>query len=148
MSTLLKTNTGRIKPATLSNFFDPYFKRDWADIFGKDMVDTIPAANIAETNGSYMVELAAPGLKKEDFKIKVDGDMITISSEKETETKSEEKDYSRREYNYTSFSRSFQLPESIDQEKIKATYADGLLRVDLPKKTVSESQSARKITVS
>jgi HSP20 family protein len=148
MSTLLKTNTGKIKPASLSNFFDPYFKRDWADVFGKDMVETIPAANIAETNGSYMVELAAPGLNKEDFKIKVDGDMIIISSEKETETRTEEKDYSRREYNYTSFSRSFQLPETVDQEKIKATYADGVLKVDLPKKTISESKSARKISVS
>lgn len=148
MNTLLKSNGGKIKPTALSNLFDPYFKRDWVDLFGKDIVDTVPAANISETNGSYLVEMAAPGLKKEDFKIKLEEDMITISSEKESETKTEEKDFSRREYNYSSFSRTFQLPEMVNQDKVKASYHDGVLKIELPKLEAKEKTNTKKIVVS
>lgn len=138
---------GKIKPATLSSLFDPFFRRDINDWFGRDFMDTTPGVNISETNGSYHVELAAPGLKKEDFNIKVDGDMITISSEKETEKKTEEKNYYGREYNYTSFSRSFNLPAEVNQEKITANYTDGVLKLELPKKEVKPQVSGKKINV-
>ena len=148
MTTLLKTNSGKIKPASISGMFDPFFKKEMGDWFGKEFVDTIPGVNITETNSAYHVELAAPGLKKDDFNIKVDGDIITISSEKETETKKEDEEYSRREYNYSSFSRSFNLPEYVNQDKIMATYVDGVLKVDLPKKEVTENSATKKIKVS
>ncbi len=148
MTTLFKTNSGKIKPASISGMFDPFFKKEMGDWFGKEFVDTIPGVNITETNSAYHVELAAPGLKKDDFTIKVDGDIITISSEKETETKKEDKEYSRREYNYSSFSRSFNLPEHVNQDKIMATYVDGVLKVDLPKKEVTENSATKKIKVS
>jgi HSP20 family protein len=148
MTTLFKTNSGKIKPASISGMFDPFFKKEMGDWFGKEFVDTIPGVNITETNSAYHVELAAPGLKKDDFTIKVDGDIITISSEKETETKKEDKEYSRREYNYSSFSRSFNLPEYVNQDKIMATYVDGVLKVDLPKKEVTENSATKKIKVS
>jgi len=137
----------KIKPATLSSLFDPFFRRDINDWFGRDFMDTTPGVNISETNGSYHVELAAPGLKKEDFNIKVDGEMITISSEKETEKKTEDKNYYRREYNYSSFSRSFNLPVEVNQEKITASYTDGVLKLELPKKEVKPQVSGKKINV-
>ncbi len=148
MSTLFKSNTGKIKPATFSGMFDPFFKKELGDWFGKEYVDTIPGVNITESKDSYHVELAAPGLKKEDFVIKVEGDIITISSEKESETKTEDKEYTRREYNYSSFSRSFNLPEMVNQDKIIATYTDGVLKVDLPKKEVTPAGNSKKIKVS
>ena len=110
-------------------------------------MDTTPGVNISETNGSYHVELAAPGLKKEDFNIKVDGDMITISSEKESEKKTEEKNYYRREYNYSSFSRSFNLPQEVNQEKITANYTDGVLKLELPKREAKAQAAGKKINV-
>ncbi len=148
MTTLFKTNTGKIKPAGISGMFDPFFKKEIGDWFGKEFVDTIPGVNITESKNSYHVELAAPGLKKEDFNIKIDGDVITISSEKETETKSADKEYTRREYNYSSFSRSFNLPEMVNQDKIMATYTDGVLKVDLPKKETTQTSNSKKISVS
>jgi HSP20 family protein len=77
----------------------------------------------------------------------VDGDLITISSEKESETKKEEKDYSRREYNYSSFSRSFSLPDLVDQDKISAQYQDGILRLDLPKKSSAQINHSKHIKI-
>jgi HSP20 family protein len=117
---------------------------DWFD----GAVDTVPDVNISETDGRYHLEMAAPGLKKEDFNISVDGELITISSEKETETKREDKDYSRREYNYSSFSRSFTLPELVDQEKISAQYQDGILKLELPKKSSAQINHSKHIKVS
>lgn len=148
MSTLLKSNSGKIKPASISGMFDPFFKKEMGDWFGKEFVDTIPGVNITETNSSYHVELASPGLKKSDFTIKVEGDVITISSEKSSEEKSEDKEYTRREYNYSAFSRSFNLPELVNQDKIVATYTDGILKIDLPKKETTGNNSGKKINIS
>lgn len=148
MSTLFKSNAGKIKPASMSGMFDPFFKKEMGDWFGKEFIETIPSVNISESNNAYHVELAAPGLKKEDFTIKVEDNIITISSEKESETKTGDKEFTRREYNYSSFSRSFDLPEMVNQEKILATYSDGVLKVDLPKKEVVEKSTAKKIKVS
>ncbi|MBL7923721.1 MAG: Hsp20/alpha crystallin family protein [Bacteroidia bacterium] len=148
MTTLFKADTGKIKPRVFSGMLDPFFKKEWGEWFDKSYMDTIPSVNISETPKSYHVEMAAPGLKKEDFKINIQGDMITISSEKESETKTEEKEFSRREYNYNSFSRSFSLPEFVDQEKIAATYSEGILKLDLPKKDVVKTADTKNIKVS
>ncbi|MFM9056542.1 MAG: Hsp20/alpha crystallin family protein [Bacteroidota bacterium] len=148
MNTLVKSNNAKIKPAILGSLFDPILKREWPDFFGRDFIETIPSANISENAEHYTVELAAPGLKKEDFKINVEEDMITISSEKEHESKTEKKDYSRREYNYTSFYRTFGLPEGVDQDKIKAKYADGVLRIELPKRSPAPIQQGKSISIS
>lgn len=148
MNTLLKTNTGKIKPAVFTGLLDPFFKRDIGELMGKDFVDTIPSVNIAESDRSYHVEMAAPGLKKDDFIIKIDNDVITISCEKETETKEVNKEFTRREYNFSSFSRSFNLPEKVDQDKIMATYSEGILKIDFQKKVGVENTSTRKIKVS
>ena len=132
-------------PSVFDDFFKPW--NEWFDggLWGKTM--NIPAVNIKEHEDEFIVSLAAPGLKKEDFKIDVDGNMLTISSEKE-ETK-DEKDtrFTRKEYNYSSFSRSFTLPEEINKEKIVAKYENGLLKLSLPRKEEAKKTIAKHISV-
>jgi HSP20 family protein len=94
----------------------------------------VPAVNISESEKSFKVEMAAPGLDKSDFKINVDKNLITISAEKKEESVSEEKLYSKKEFNYSSFSRSFTLPETVDYSNIEAAYEGGILILTVGKK--------------
>lgn len=113
------------------NFFDSLFN----DTFVSDrLVSRVPAVNISESDEAYHIELAAPGLGKSDFKINVDQEVLTISAEQKSDQVDEQKKYSKREYSYTSFTRSFTLPESVDHNSIDANYADGVLRVTIGKK--------------
>lgn len=121
--------TEELFPTFFSDFFKP-----WNDWFEDKWVKSVPAVNVTETDKFFNMELAAPGLEKGDFKIDVTGNMLTISAEKETEKKEEEKEWTRREYNYNSFSRTFTLPENILMEKIDAKYENGVLKLMLPKK--------------
>ena len=107
----------------------------------------VPAVNITEQKDNYLVSLAAPGLKKEDFRIDVDGNMLTISSEREESKEEKDKKFTRKEYNYSSFSRSFSLPEEINKEKIEATYENGVLKISLPRKEEAKKNSAKHIAV-
>ena len=104
-----------------------------------------PAANIRETEKGFHIELAAPGMKKEDFQIEINEDVLTIHSEKEVDSEDKHEDYAVREFNYRSFSRSFRLPQQVDDQNIKATYRDGVLSVDIPK--IAETNTTRKIEV-
>jgi HSP20 family protein len=115
--------------------FDDFFRKDW-----------IPAVNVSETDKSYDIELAAPGLKKEDFHIKVENGVLTISSEKKTEKETKEKNYTRKEFNYSSFSRSFTLPENVKEDGIKASYDNGLLKLNVVK-TAANVAKAKEIAV-
>jgi HSP20 family protein len=131
-------------PLVFNDFFKPW--NEWFDnagLFGRIM--NIPAVNISEHKDQYQVSLAAPALKKEDFNIDVDGNMLTLSSEKE-ENK-EDKKFTRREYSYSSFSRSFTLPEEISKEKIEAKYEDGVLKISLPCREEAKKSSAKHIAV-
>ena len=132
-------------PSLFDDFFRPW--NEWFDggVWGRTM--KIPAVNITEQKSEYLVSLAAPGLKKEDFKIAVDGNMLTISSEKEENKEEKDEKYTRKEYNYSSFSRSFTLPEEVNQEKIDAKYEDGVLKISLPRKEEAKKASAKKIDV-
>src|SRR5688572_14518015 len=124
MSTLTKSNGTKSSLRRWNNPFDRFFRNDFMDMWNGDMAETIPSINFTEEKNNYKVEMAAPGLKKEDFNIDVDGNLVTISCEKESETKDtkENGNYSRREYNYSSFSRSFTIPENADASKISAKY--------------------------
>lgn len=148
MSDVTKTESGKIKPAIFTGLFDPFFKRQFSDWMGKDFIETIPNVNILETPSAYHVEMAAPGLKKDDFSIKMDGDVVTISGSRQSEQTTEGKEFTRREYNYSSFSRSFTVPQQVDQNKITASYTDGVLKVDFPKMETKEATGAKKIKVS
>lgn len=127
------------KPASMqTSFFDDFVKpwRDWVSSFYDGSAFnalTIPAANVTEDKDSYKLSLAAPGMKKEDFKIQLEGNILTVSAEKEEKKEEKNEKYRRQEYNYSSFSRSFNVPESISKDKIEAHYEEGVLKLKLPK---------------
>lgn len=104
-----------------------------------------PAANIFEGEKEYGIEVMVPGMKKEDFMIDLDNDILTISVEARKE---EEKNYTRREFGFNDFSRSFSLPETINTDEIKAEYMDGILKLNLPKKEEAQAKPARTIQIS
>ena len=146
MSSKALSKTIDAAPTVFDDFFRPF--NEW---FGNGPLMrtlTVPSVNISENHDQYTVALAAPGLKKGDFDIRVEGNMITISSEKEE--KKEEKDvrYTRHEYSYSSFSRSFTLPDEVNREKIEAAYNDGVLTLTLPKRDdVKKVTTSKLITV-
>ena len=107
----------------------------------------LPAVNVKETDKTYEINLAAPGLEKTDFKIDLNGNMITISAEKEKTEEEKEDGFTRKEYNFNSFSRSFTLPEDTVADKIDAKYVNGELRLSLPKKEGAKKSFQHKISV-
>ncbi|MEJ7560625.1 MAG: Hsp20/alpha crystallin family protein [Pedobacter sp.] len=116
---------------TINNVFDSIFN----DTFFTDrMVSRVPAANISETENHYHVELAAPGLKKDDFKLKLERDLLSVSVEHTLQDSSEDRSYSKREFSYSSFIRGFTLPESANPEAITARYENGVLCIDIAKR--------------
>ena len=133
MSTKAVTKVGML-PTVFDDFFKPW--NEWFDNGGSLMgrMMTVPAVNIVEDKNDYKVSLAVPGMKKDDFNIDVEGNMLTISSEKEESKEEKDEKYNRKEYSYSSFSRSFTLPEEVNKEKIEAKYEDGVLKLMLPKK--------------
>jgi len=128
-------------PSLLEDFFKPW--SPW-HVAGLENTITVPVVNVMESKDNYQVSLAAPGLRKNDFKIDLDGNMLIISSEKEEEKQDNDTRYTRKEYSYSSFSRSFNLPEGVNQDKIEASYQDGILRVVLPKKEESKKLAVSK----
>jgi HSP20 family protein len=137
-------------PTVFSDFFD-------TDLDTGEMRRFVPAVNVIENNDEFKIELAAPGLKRSDFKIEVDNGVLTISSEKKTEREEKsggEKEsnrngsrYTKREFSYTSFRRSFSLPETVNSDNIQANYTDGVLMLTLPKREEAKPKPARQIEI-
>jgi HSP20 family protein len=131
-------------PSLFDDFFKPW--NEWFDkptLFERMM--TMPAVNVKENKDDYTVSLAAPGLKKEDFKLDIEGNMLTISCEKEVEEEQEKDErFTRKEYDYFSFSRSFTLPEDVRQDAIDARYEDGVLNIRLPRLEEAKKLAAAK----
>ena len=109
---------------------------------------TLPKVNIRETADSFFVDMAVPGMKKDDFTIDLEHQILSISSERSDESENNQEQYSLREYGYASFKRTFTLPESIEEAKIEATYSNGILSVHLPKKEEAKQKPPRTITIS
>jgi len=140
--TLVKFNSDK-KNNTLMPGFNDVFDSIFNDTFFADrMVTRVPAANISETAEHYHIELAAPGLKKEDFKLNLDRNILNISVEQQPENSAVQRNYSKREYSYSSFVRAFTLPESANYERIDAAYTDGVLKIDIAKK--EEAKAVRR----
>ncbi|MBE9583637.1 Hsp20/alpha crystallin family protein [Mucilaginibacter sp. JRF] len=143
--TLVKFGNHKTRP--VSPFFSDVFDSFLNDAFVSDRLSSrVPAVNIAETENEFHIELAVPGLKKEDFKINLDKNVLSIAAEKKAENVDEGKKYSKREYSYNSFVRSFTLPETADQSRIEADYTDGILKLNVAKKEEAKVQ-AREIAV-
>ena len=130
------------------SFTDDLFNRD----FMSDFVDerprvNIPAVNIAESKDEFRIEVAAPGLQKDDFKINLEHNVLTVSCEKECRSEEQEDKYVRKEFCYASFSRSFTLPNTVETEKIKATHKDGILAVHIPKREEAKVKPPKQIEI-
>ncbi|MEA2105470.1 MAG: Hsp20/alpha crystallin family protein [Bacteroidota bacterium] len=133
----------------LPGFTDDVFGKDFlSDFFDSSVNKTIPEVNVLENKDEFKIEVAAPGLSKNDFKIDLDNNVLTISSEKEAKNEDEGEKYVRREFSYSSFKRSFSLPDSIDQDKIKATHKDGILNVVIPKRDEAKEKPKKQIKIS
>ena len=133
-------------PSLLDDFFKPW--NEWFNGNHLSRYMTVPAANIIDKSDQYQLSLAAPGLKKSDFNIDVNGNLLTVSCEKEDKKEEKDNHHTRREYNYSAFSRSFTIPEDVAKDKIEASYEDGVLKVQLPKKEeVQKSAISKHIQV-
>jgi HSP20 family protein len=144
------TRRGETLPSIFNDFFRPWgslFDINGGSMFNNLNPLNVPAVNIAEKKDRFDVNLAAPGMKKEDFNIDVEGNVLTISAETKQEKEEKDERYTRKEFNYSSFSRSFTLPDGVNKEKIDATYENGLLTVALPKTEDAKKASAKHISV-
>jgi HSP20 family protein len=139
---LIKRNSNVIFPALL----DEIFKPDWNGGI-QNFNTTIPAVNIKESETDFKLELFAPGMKKEDFNIEIDQRTLSISSEKQAETEENNEKYSRKEFSFTSFKRTFNLPETVNFDAIEANYESGILNLRLPKKEEALPKPKRMIEI-
>jgi HSP20 family protein len=151
MNLTLKKNGGF--PSLVSDLLgsSPLFGKDFFDmdreLFPSRLGINVPTANITETQKEFKVELAVPGLERKDFNVEVDNHILTISAEKEEETKEGDGEYSKREYSFNSFSRSFTLPENVKEGNIDASYENGVLRISIPKLKETPVKPAVKVAV-
>lgn len=127
----------------LSDFFDNdrYFDADWL------RKQSMPAVNVKESEKDFEIEVAAPGFSKKDFNVAIEKGVLTISSERKEEKEQKEKNYTRKEFSYNSFSRSFTLPENVNEEDIRASYMDGILRLNVAKKNMAQPVVKKAIEV-
>ncbi len=142
--TLIKSN-GNLIPFGMDNFFtNDFFDNQWLE---KKLKHTLPAVNIKEDKNEFNIEFASPGFTKKDFKIDLNNDVLTISAEKEKEKNEENDNFTRKEFSYNSFSRSFTLPQTVNADKIDAKYNDGILKLCIPKKEEAKLLPKKEIKV-
>ncbi|HUR31469.1 MAG TPA: Hsp20/alpha crystallin family protein [Saprospiraceae bacterium] len=129
---------------SIGKWIDTLFNTTLTDVIGSDNTISSPSVNVIEHDLHYEIDLAAPGLTKQDFNIAIEQDHLVISAERQTENEEKNGRFTRREFSYGSFKRSFQLDDLINREKITATYEDGVLKVTLPKKEEAAKRSLNK----
>ena len=131
-------------PSLVEEFFNhelPYsWNRNWATV-------STPAVNIVEGKDEFRIEVAAPGLEKDDFKINLENDQLSISVNKEVKKEEKDETYTRMEFSYNSFCRSFTLPKTVEGDKIVASHKDGILTIHVPKKEEAKPKPAREIAI-
>ena len=151
MKNLVRTNGNSF--SSIPSLLNDFFMDDWFDSSIRNWRSTgatLPSVNVRETNEDFIIEVAAPGMNRADFKVELDNNILSISSEFEGKNEPAEQNgnYNRREFNYKSFQRSFSLPETkVEGAKISAKYKDGILFVTVPKKEEAKVRPARQITV-
>lgn len=139
-------------PTISKRSFNPFYM---SDLFDEDFfpvlsnrTNSMPAVNIREDEKNYILELAIPGMNKEDLKIDINEDVLTISSETKKESEDDRDGYKRKEFSYSSFCRSFYIPENVNRDKIEANYKDGILSIGLPKQEEDKNKLARQVKIS
>jgi len=144
--TLLRTKPQMRFQGLLDDLFAPEFQL--LNRSGQKPVGlSLPKVNIKEGEDGYLLELAVPGMDKKDFKINLDQDVLTISSDKKEEASEDRKQYTRQEFSYHSFERRFNLPEDVDSEKIAANYVNGVLSIEIPKRDEAKPQPPKAIEI-
>jgi HSP20 family protein len=152
MGTLVRNNRNLFP--TIPSFFEEMLGKDWLNwpsASNTGSAGSMPAVNVRETNEAYELEVAAPGMNKQDFKVELDNNLLIISAEKENKQEDQDNkgNYSRREFSYQSFVRTFNLPEQMVQgDKIAASYKDGVLLVSIPKTDVGKVKQVKQIKIS
>jgi HSP20 family protein len=136
-----------ISRRTFSPFLSNLFDDDFLPVL-TSRTSSMPAVNIKENEKSFLLELAVPGIDRKDLKIDINEDVLTISSESKNETEEGKDGYMRKEYSYSSFVRSFYIPENVNRDKIGANYKDGILSVELPKMEEEKSKISRQVKIS
>lgn len=142
----MNTN-GIVSNPTFGNIFNELFDRSISDIVGTDFTSESPSVNIIETDESFELEVAAPGMKKEDFDVSLEKDHLIISADKKTEEGEQTQTFKRKEYDYKTFSRKFRLPKTVDKESISAKYNLGILKVTVDKTPEEKEKGPRKINI-
>jgi HSP20 family protein len=136
----------------LPSLMEDLFNQDWNDWGLSNFSNTnttLPRVNVRDSKDDYHIEVAAPGMQKEDFKVELENDLLVISSEREDTQEEKQNDYTRKEFSYQSFQRSFTLPARlVDGDNIKAQYRDGILHITVPKKEEAKSKPAKVIKIS
>ena len=149
MRTLVR-QTGNLFPS-LPSLLEDFFSRDWADSTLANMNHgfTLPAVNVQETNDDFILEVAAPGMRRDDFKVELDNNVLTISSNREEKQEDQNNEnFTRREFSYQYFQRSFSLPENkVEGDKISARYVDGILHITVPKKDEAKVKPIKQISI-
>ena len=140
MATLVRYNN-------FPTFFNPFYGARPIINRYQNAAPNVPAVNVKETEAAFVLELAAPGLKKEDLKINVENNKLTIGYQSEMKSEETTEKYTRQEFGFTSFERSFRLPKTVNAEAIKAAYTDGVLTVELPKVEIKEEKSVKEIAI-
>lgn len=132
-----------------SSFIDELFKDELSSVKNTDFNkgSSSPKVNIKESVDAFILEMAVPGFKKSDFIIDLENETLSISTEIKTEESERKEDYTRKEFGYASFKRSFILPDTVEEDKIEANYTDGILSLNIPKREEAKPKPARKITI-
>ena len=142
------TLSKRIESPT-GSFFTDFFDNDefFPNRYGKNWMGTVPAVNVKENENNFIIEVAVPGMDKKDFKIDIDQDSLTISSVKETKDEEQSENFTRKEFQYTSFRRSFSIPKTVKIDEVKANYKNGLLLVTLPKNEEAKQSLKKEVQI-
>ena len=144
----VKPENGRLTFPRFSSFIDGFFENEFPNVRAAEIFKTPALVNIKDTKESYRIEVAAPGFKKEEFSIKVEGNILSLSAESRQETETVEEKFTRKEFNFSSFARSFTLPRTIDVAKVAAAYESGILYVTLPKKEEAKVNPSIEVKIS
>lgn len=148
---IVKRNNGSLLPASPRTLFDDFFSRElfnWSNNNFSSTHTSIPSVNIKETADHFEVEVAAPGMEKQDFQVTLEGNLLTISSSRKNQKDDHDTNYTRREFSYQAFQRSFELAKNVvDEENIEAKYENGVLKLTIPKTDEAKKQAPRLIEI-
>ena len=146
---IIKWKNGARTTSALPGLMENFFNRDLFDLGNVATPGTtLPAVNLRETKDNFIVEVAAPGMKKNDFTVKLDNNQLIISAEKESKEEENDEEYTRKEFSYESFQRTFTLPQTVVAENISAKYVDGVLNITIPKKEEAKQKPLKEIKIS